>query len=31
MEGGELVYTMGNTPNKEFAKAMQDRPQSVVY
>jgi predicted alpha-1,2-mannosidase len=31
MEGGELVYTMGNTPNKEFAKAIQDRPQSVVY
>ncbi|WP_346863195.1 GH92 family glycosyl hydrolase [uncultured Draconibacterium sp.] len=31
MEGGELVYSMGNTPNKEFGKAMENRPQSVVY
>lgn len=31
MEGGELVYTMGSTPNKDFGKAMDDRPKSVVY
>ena len=31
MEGGELVYTMGATPNKEFGKAGADRPKSVVY
>ncbi len=31
MEGGELVYTMGNTPNKDFGKNMEDRPKSVVY
>lgn len=31
MEGGELVYTMGNTPNKEFGKDHEDRPKSMVY
>lgn len=31
MEGGELVYTMGNTPNKEFGDAVDDRPKSIVY
>jgi predicted alpha-1,2-mannosidase len=29
--GGELVYQMGNTPNKEFGKAEEDRPKSKVY
>jgi len=31
MEGGELIYKMGNKPNKEFGKALEDRPKSVVY
>lgn len=31
MEGGELVLTMGNTPNTEFGKNPDDRPQSIVY
>ncbi len=31
MEGGKLVYTMGATPNKDFGKAEEDRPKSVVY
>lgn len=26
MNGGELVFTMGNTPNKQFGKAPKDRP-----
>lgn len=28
MEGGELKFLMGDTPNKEFGKARADRPQS---
>ena len=31
MAGGELVFTMGNTPNKEFGSSVEDRPKSVVY
>lgn len=31
MEGGELILNMGSEPNKEFGKAMSDRPKSVVY
>uniref|UniRef100_UPI0032173AB0 GH92 family glycosyl hydrolase n=1 Tax=uncultured Draconibacterium sp. TaxID=1573823 RepID=UPI0032173AB0 len=31
LEGGTLVYTMGNTPNKNFGKNPEDRPKSVVY
>lgn len=31
MEGGELVFTMGNKPNKDFGKNVEDRPKSVVY
>ena len=31
MKGGQLVFTMGSAPNKEFGKAMNDRPKSVVY
>jgi predicted alpha-1,2-mannosidase len=31
MDGGELVYTMGATPNKAFGKKAENRPESVVY
>jgi hypothetical protein len=31
MEGDELVFTMGNTPNKEFGKNPANRPKSIVY
>jgi len=31
MEGGELVFTMGNTPNKDFGKNPANRPKSIVY
>lgn len=31
LQGGELVFVMGNTPNPEFGKAMENRPKSVVY
>lgn len=31
LQGGELIFVMGNTPNKEFGKAMENRPKSVVY
>jgi len=31
MDGGELVFTMGNQPNPEFGKAIEDRPESKVY
>jgi predicted alpha-1,2-mannosidase len=31
LQGGELVFVMGNTPNQEFGKAMENRPKSVVY
>ncbi len=31
LEGGELVFTMGNTPNKEFGINPEDRPKSVIY
>src|SRR5690606_37223099 len=31
MQGGELVFTMGNTPNKEYGNAPENRPESVVY
>jgi len=27
MNGGTLEFTMGATPNKDFGKAAQDRPQ----
>jgi predicted alpha-1,2-mannosidase len=29
--GGELVFLMGSTPNKEFGKRPEDRPESKVY
>ncbi|MCK3686292.1 GH92 family glycosyl hydrolase [Maribellus sp. YY47] len=29
--GGELVFTMGNTPNKDFGSKAEDRPESIVY
>lgn len=31
MQGGELAFVMGNTPNKEFGLAPENRPASVVY
>lgn len=31
LQGGELVFVMGNTPNPEFGKAMENRPKSKVY
>jgi putative alpha-1,2-mannosidase len=31
LNGGELVFLMGNEPNPEFGKAMENRPKSVVY
>ncbi|MEN8117642.1 MAG: GH92 family glycosyl hydrolase [Bacteroidota bacterium] len=31
LAGGELIFTMGNTPNTEFGKNIDDRPKSVVY
>ena len=31
INGGELVFKMGNTPNPEFGAKMEDRPRSVVY
>jgi putative alpha-1,2-mannosidase len=31
MEGGTLVFKMRNIPNKEFGKAVEDRPKSIVY
>jgi len=31
MNGGELVFTMGNKPNIEFGEKPEDRPKSVVY
>jgi predicted alpha-1,2-mannosidase len=31
LQGGELVFVMGNEPNPEFGKAMENRPKSVVY
>mgnify|MGYP000471765222 FL=1 len=31
MAGGELVLTMGNTPNKQFGSKQEDRPKSMVY
>ncbi len=31
MNGGELVFQMGSTPNMEYGKAMKNRPRSVVY
>ncbi len=30
MNGGELVFEMGNTPNKEFGKAVENRPYSKM-
>lgn len=29
--GGTLEFVMGNTPNKAFGEAKEDRPQSIVY
>ncbi len=31
VKGGTLVFKMGSTPNTNFGKANQDRPQSIVY
>ena len=31
MEGGELVFKMGDKPNKDFGKAASSRPESIVY
>jgi predicted alpha-1,2-mannosidase len=31
VKGGELVFVMGNQPNPEFGKAMENRPRSIVY
>ena len=31
VEGGELIFNMGNTPNKDFGKDKNDRPKSIVY
>ena len=31
MNGGELVFEMGDTPNKEFGADVKDRPKSIVY
>lgn len=31
LQGGELVFVMGNKPNSEFGKALENRPKSVVY
>jgi len=31
IDGGELVYTMGAAPNKDFGKAIENRPKSIVY
>jgi predicted alpha-1,2-mannosidase len=31
VNGGELVFNMGPKPNKDFGKAIADRPQSKVY
>ncbi len=31
MAGGELVFVMGSTPNKEYGKDHADRPESIVY
>ena len=28
MKGGNLTFVMGNTPNKEFGAAPEDRPKS---
>ena len=29
--GGELEFTMGETPNKEFGQEAKDRPRSIMY
>jgi predicted alpha-1,2-mannosidase len=31
MNGGELVFQMGSTPNMEYGKAAENRPKSGVY
>jgi predicted alpha-1,2-mannosidase len=31
LAGGKLVFKMGNKPNKQFAKEIDNRPKSVVY
>lgn len=31
MNGGELVFKMGNAPNTDFGAKMEDRPKSIVY
>lgn len=31
IEGGKLVFKMGDKPNKEFGKLAKDRPESVLY
>jgi predicted alpha-1,2-mannosidase len=30
-QGGELVFVMGNEPNPDFGKTMENRPKSVIY
>jgi len=30
IEGGELTFVMGSEPNKNYGKAMEDRPPSFV-
>ena len=31
MAGGALKFVMGDTPNKKYGAAKEDRPQSIVY
>ena len=31
VNGGELVFKMGNKPNTEYGTAMENRPKSIVY
>ncbi len=31
LNGGDLVFKMGNTPNPDFGANMEDRPKSIVY
>ena len=31
VNGGELVFKMGNTPNPDFGTKLEDRPKSIVY
>ena len=31
LKGGELEFTMGPKPNKDFGKEKKYRPESIVY